>query len=252
MSSKIKEIFSRVTIFVVMIAFLVSTLAAQPVAAQGSIVTTLRCGAVKTFGVVSMAAIKAETAIMEKSFDLSLKLLMLKWQIQDSATEAGRKAAEAIFKGLLNVYKSLRAKTAEKKAAVAKFKVDALLALSLFHDDYDAAQASYREDMLALIKSYHETLRSLVSTFSDDIKAAVAKAQKNCAKLGTLAILAADVVAAKVKFVAATASDSLKAIVKATELLTTRNLEIIRQTAVLISKKLELKAELRRVMWNLE
>ncbi len=252
MSSRVKQLISRGTILAVMVGFLVSTVAAQPVQAQSTIVGKLRCAAIKTYSGATFTAIKVKSKVMESSFKLSLQLLDLKWKIEDAITNGKRKAAESLFLGLLKVYEKIRAKTAEKVAAVDKYRVDKLLALSLFHDDYDAANSAYREDFLALIKAHQQKLRDLVTELKTELNAAITEAMTKCDNLGVLISLTGDVVQAKANYIKGVTNDNIKTIVKGTQLRVDRNFEILRQIAVLLKKCYQLRVEMTDVIrgWN--
>jgi|GEM_PF-3213428 len=251
MKSRIKQWILRGALVALTVSYTVTSVATQPAQAL-DVFAGMRCTAVKVFRDTTLTAINVEAKLMEASFNLSLEALELGWKVQDAATEASRKAAIGVFNGLMDIYKNIRANNAEKKAAVNKFKLDALLSYSLFNDDYEAALGSFREDFLAVIRDYRDELRAANTKFKNAVVRIADSALKRCSQFGLLAEVAAKVTVAKVEHLADTTGASVKALGKATQFWTKKNLEILKQVATLLENVYQHKVKMVNVIrgWN--
>ena len=190
------------------------------------------CDAIESFAIESNVAVTSRHSALEKSFESLKGLLLAKWKVQDATTQAYRDSSESLYLGLLNLYKQNHGTSVEKIVEIDKYRIDNLLALSLFHDDYDATQVTYRENTLSLLTEYFGALTILTDKFNDNTKSFIRIALNDCDKEGVLFSLTSDIVNTKVETIDAVADESTVTRTKMIQLLDARNEEISRQISV--------------------
>ena len=82
-----------------------SGLVAQPVNAQ-SVVNTVRCAALTEFASASATTLKLGQQAMQATFDLTIQLKQLEWEVADKATAALRQVSVSAFKATSNAFES--------------------------------------------------------------------------------------------------------------------------------------------------
>lgn len=224
-----------------------SGLVAQPVNAQ-SVANTVRCAALTEFASASATTLKLGQQAMQATFDLTIKLKQLEWELADKATAALRQVSVSAFKATSTAFANIPGMNSVRKQAVKSYVSVLLNAVLVLETNIDAAEAAYREDMLALIRAHQAALTELVQTLVDKINAAAAKAKADCEKTGVVVTLVGTIAAANAELLSKTIVLDVQDLGKAVKIVVTRDSEFLKQDVQFVKTATDATIKLTRVI----
>ena len=224
-----------------------SALVAQPVNAQ-SLVNTVHCAALTEFASASAGTLKFGQQAMEATFNLTIQLKELQWEIADKATAAVRQVSVSAFKATSTAFANIPGMNTVRKQAVKSYVTLLLNAVLVLETNIDAASAAYREDMMALIKAHQAALRDLVQIQVDKINAAASKAKADCEKTGVVVTLVGTIAAANAELLSKTIVLDVQDLGKAIKIVLTRDSEFLKQDVQFVKVATNATFKLTRVV----